>query len=302
MKRLATSHESAGSVSPGAKQPAAGAREATSRSPRESTPADVVAVDVTIDAELATVWSFLSDPERFRLWIGAFAGMPPLPGTRIDPRVGGSIAVEYPGGSLAQGAITAVEPQRRIEFTWGYSGGPVTDMPPGSTRVEIWLTPTEFGTHVELRHYGIPTEEARQGHRGGWTHYLTMLAREASAAQRSPTLAGIFADYFAAWGEPDSARRLALLERSCDAMVQVRTQYACTDSLAALSEHMANAQRHMPGLSLRMRGAPQALHGYARVGWEVATPDGQIVMSGENFARQALNGRIRALASFENPR
>jgi hypothetical protein len=48
-------------------------------------------------------------------------------------------------------------------------------MPPGSTTVEIVLTPTPEGTRLELEHRDLPLEE--QGpHAIGWPHYLVRLA------------------------------------------------------------------------------------------------------------------------------
>jgi uncharacterized protein YndB with AHSA1/START domain len=257
-----------------------------------------VVVSTTIAASPAIVWSFLSDPERFRSWIGAFAGAAPQPGTRVDPRVGGKLRVEYQGGTFATGEITAIEPQTRIEFTWGYEPGGGQNIPPGSTRVEILLCPTAAGTRVELRHHNIPTQEARDGHRGGWTHYLSMFARDAAAAQHAETLPAICADYFRAWSEPDDAARAKLLVQCCESDVRVRTSFANTNSIPELNAHIANGLKHMPGLSLKLVGAPQQLHGFARFEWSVDAPNGASIFRGVNFAELAPSGRIRTLVGF----
>jgi uncharacterized protein YndB with AHSA1/START domain len=265
-------------------------------SPQSET--DVV-VRVRIAAAPATVWTFLSDGERFRAWIGAYAGQAPLAGTRIDPRPGGAVRVEYPGGQFGVGKVTEMIPQQRIAFSWGYEK-PGEAVAPGATTVEITLQPTPDGTLVELRHRGLPSEDARRGHCGGWTHYLSMLARAAAEGQHGPLLARLWEDYYQAWSEHDATARLRLLEVCCEPDVRVRTSFACTDSLPDFSAHIANGLKHMPGMSIRPRGNPQHLHGCTRHEWELVAPGGAVVMAGVNFATLSPGGRIAQLVSFSN--
>lgn len=256
-----------------------------------------VQVSVLIAAEPATVWRFLSEAERFAAWIGAFAGQAPLPGTKIEPRVGGAVRVEYPGGHVARGEITAMEPPRRVALTWGYEAG-TPGIPPGSTTIEITLDEAANGTIVTLRHAGLPTPEARRGAFGGWRHYTTMLARFAADLQHTERLEHTWAAYFAAWSETDAAERDRLLASCCETNVRFRSSFACTDTLRELSEHIANAQQHMPGVALTLDGPPQHLHGWSRARWQVVAPNGQIVFRGENVAELSLAGRFERVVSF----
>ncbi len=259
---------------------------------------DEVLVHVLVAAEPATVWSFLSDGDRFASWIGAYGGGPPLPGTHIDPKVGGSLRVCYPGqGVAATGKITAMEPMRRIAFSWGYEDGH-DGIAAASTQIEINLTPMPDGTWVQLRHVGIPSDGARQGHIGGWKHYLSMLAGRAAERQHGDRLAGLWADYFRAWSESDEAARRRMLANCCEPAVRLRTAFACTDGIEAFSQHVANALKHMPGVTLKMDGAPQLSHGFTRVGWTVEGPGGQTMMRGENFAGLSLGGKFATMISF----
>src|SRR5262249_6933743 len=107
--------------------------------PPDRADAEAVVVHMSIAAAPATVWSFMSDGAKFASWIGAFAGQGPAEGTRIDPRVGGELRVCYPGGHAAVGKITAMEPPRRIAFTWGYEQQ-THGIAPGASQVEITLT------------------------------------------------------------------------------------------------------------------------------------------------------------------
>ncbi|MGE0479323.1 MAG: SRPBCC domain-containing protein [Phycisphaerae bacterium] len=256
-----------------------------------------VRVSVLIAAKPATVWRFLSEAERFAAWIGAYAGQAPLAGTKIEPRVGGAVRVEYPGGHLARGEITAIDPPRRVALTWGYESG-TQGIPPGSTHIEITLEEAAGGTIVTLRHAGLPTPEARRGALGGWRHYATMLAKLAADAQYAEGATAAWSAYFAAWGEKDAAARERRLASCCEPAVRFRSSFACTDNLCELSEHIGNAQQHMPNMPLTLDGAPQQLHGWTRARWQVAAPNGQVVFRGENVAELSLAGRFTSVVSF----
>jgi uncharacterized protein YndB with AHSA1/START domain len=261
-----------------------------------------VTVSVLIAAEPETVWRFLSDGDRFGAWIGAFAGQPPLPGTAVEPHVGGTIRVSYPTAepgktTAARGEITAMEPLKRVAFSWGYEAG-THGLKPGASQVEITLHPEAGGTRVCLRHTGLPGREAAQGHFSGWKHYLAMLARQASETQQAESLPGVIDTYFRAWREADDAVRRQLLDASCEPDVSIRSFWACTDGVDELSAHIANGLRQMPGMTLRQEGPAQHLHGYARVGWAVQTPDDKRVMGGTNMLRLSPRGRIALAVSF----
>jgi uncharacterized protein YndB with AHSA1/START domain len=272
-----------------------------SHSHSESSDALAVVVSMTIAAEPATVWRFLSEESHFAAWIGAFAGQSPLEGTKIDPRVGGEIHVRYPDGSAAIGRITSMEPLHRIVFTWGYSKE-THGLPPGSSRVEITLTPIPDGTLVRLLHTGLPTQERRKDHLGGWKHYLSILSREAARLHHVEAAETAFTAYFRAWGEPNESSRVKLLSDSCIPDVKVRTSFACTEDMTQLSEHIAGSLRHMPGISLCADGPVQTMHGHARVRWSIRTQEGQAVGTGEIFAVLSLRGRLERIVSFSDPR
>ena len=114
-----------------------------------------------IAASPATVFSYLTDPEKFVLWMGARA--------QIDPRPGGVIRIEVDGEHVATGEYREVDPPHRIVFSWGWEAS--ADVPPGSTTVEITLTAEGEGTVLRLRHMGLPTVEQSSSHRNGWVMY-----------------------------------------------------------------------------------------------------------------------------------
>lgn len=87
-------------------------------------------------------------------------------GAQLDPRSGGAFRVELEDGHIASGHYTEVDPPHRLVMTWGWEGD--AEVAPGSTTVEITLTPDGPGTVLRLRHGGLPNEQQRASHRDGW--------------------------------------------------------------------------------------------------------------------------------------
>jgi uncharacterized protein YndB with AHSA1/START domain len=133
--------------------------------------AEVVTVQRTIKARPATVFSFFTDRDRWLSWQGVTA--------EIDPRPGGIFRMNVRGDGYASGRFIAVEPDRRIVFTWGWEGDG-SPVPPGSSTVEITLEPDgDDGTLLTLVHSGLPLP-ALAMHRDGWNHYLDRLTLRAA--------------------------------------------------------------------------------------------------------------------------
>lgn len=115
---------------------------------------------------MTTVFSYLTDPHKFVLWMGREA--------TIDPRPGGAFRLDVDGTHIASGHYEVVDPPRRVVFSWGWEGS--ADVPPGSTRVEITLEADGRETLLRLRHSDLPTEAERDNHAAGWRGYLASLA------------------------------------------------------------------------------------------------------------------------------
>jgi uncharacterized protein YndB with AHSA1/START domain len=82
--------------------------------------------------------------------------------------------VELNAQAPARGQYVEVVPHTRIVFTFGWEGD--HNVPPGSSTVEVTLTPEGAGTHVRLVHRGLLTATMREQHRDGWQHYLARLS------------------------------------------------------------------------------------------------------------------------------
>ena len=122
-----------------------------------------------INARPETVWRYWTDPERMCDWWGETAD--------LDPRPGGACRVQLGGGPVMRGEFVELVPYEKIVFSFGWEptdGAPA--VAPGSTRVEITLTPDGDDTILALLHTGIPADH-RDEHRAGWGHFLAVLAR-----------------------------------------------------------------------------------------------------------------------------
>ena len=121
--------------------------------------------EVRIEASPETVFEMFTDPEQYVRWKGRKAS--------LDPRPGGEFRAEINDQACAVGEFVEVDPPRRVVFTWGWEGHPL--VPPGSSTVEVTLTPDGDGTLLRLVHRDLPAGEVEQ-HTDGWDLYLSRLA------------------------------------------------------------------------------------------------------------------------------
>ena len=132
--------------------------------------------EIQIDASPETVFEFFTDPVKAVRWMGVAA--------TLDPRPGGVYRVEI-GPYTAVGEFVEVDPPSRIAWTWGWEEDGMST-PPGSSLLEITLTPEAGGTFVRLTHSGLPTPEAIEAHGHGWDQYMPRLAIAATGGDPGP--------------------------------------------------------------------------------------------------------------------
>lgn len=260
-----------------------------------------ITASVVVNAGPAVVWRFLTDTPRVLAWLTFLPGAPTPPGSVFEARPGGTVRIVFPNRAEAKGSVLEVEPGRRIAFTWGYDPDiGATGLRPGSSRVEIALEPAPGGeTRVTLVHSGPLSPELAKAHEGGWRHYLSQLALQASQEAHQAHLAGTLRAWFDAWNEPDAARRAELLAGCCEPDVRLRTAMNCADGLAELDAAIANGQLHMPGVALAQSGVVRHLHGHARVPWKIGPAGGgKPMFMGENFVSFSPSGRIAQVVGF----
>ena len=133
--------------------------------------------EIHIRATPETVFEFFTDAGKLTRWLATEA--------TLDPRPGGVCRQEHAredgsGGSYhMRGEFLEVSPPERVVFTWGFTD-PDVGVPPGSSVVDVTLSPDGDGTRLRLEHRDLPVA-AIDSHAGGWTGMLERLATAVTA-------------------------------------------------------------------------------------------------------------------------
>jgi uncharacterized protein YndB with AHSA1/START domain len=143
----------------------------------------VVRREIHIAAPPATVFAFLTDPQKIVRWMGIEAATEPHPGgLYLLKGVGGDHA------RAARGAFREVVPVQRLAYSFGWEDG--EEVPPGSSLIEIDLVDQDSGTLLRMTQTGLPNAAQCAAHDRGWAHYLGRLAIAATGrdpgADRGP--------------------------------------------------------------------------------------------------------------------
>jgi uncharacterized protein YndB with AHSA1/START domain len=136
----------------------------------------VVQRETQIAAPRASVFAFLTDPEKIVQWMGTEAT------TAASP--GGLYLLKGVGSATARGAFREVVPVHRLAYSFGWEGN--EEVPPGSSLIEIDLFERDGGTLLRMTHSGLPTAETQASHGKGWAHYLGRLADVAAGRDPGP--------------------------------------------------------------------------------------------------------------------
>jgi uncharacterized protein YndB with AHSA1/START domain len=127
---------------------------------------------VDIAAPPEAVYPYLTRPEAIVSWMGDHAVLDAVPGGVFHLDI---------NGVPVRGRYLELDPPHRLLISWGHAGS--DRLPPGSSTVEITLTPTTDGTRVTVEHRDLPPGEAAR-HAAGWPHFLARLT--VAAAGRDP--------------------------------------------------------------------------------------------------------------------
>ena len=127
----------------------------------------VVRRETQIAAPPATVFAFLTDPEKILSWMGAEVTTEAHPGGLYLVKGVG------PRANVARGAFREVVPVHRLAYSFGWEEN--EEVPPGSSLVEIDLIDRDGGTLLRMTHSGLPNAAQCASHDAGWAHYLGRL-------------------------------------------------------------------------------------------------------------------------------
>lgn len=128
----------------------------------------------TLPGPVDRVWQAFTDPGALASWFWPerFATT-----AEVDLRVGGRYRIDGPGAGMSvAGEYVAVEPPRRLVFTWRWAGEPE------ETLVTVELTPAGAGTDLVLVHERFADDAGRDEHAKGWSDCLDRLPAFLAAA------------------------------------------------------------------------------------------------------------------------
>ena len=124
-------------------------------------------VQIWIDAIPDRVFPYFVEPDKISQWLSKSAA--------TNLVVGGEMKMIAKNDAVAIGEFLVIDPPRQVKFTWGWVNR--TEVPPGSTTVDIKLEAENGGTRVTLCHSDLPTEGWATRHQTHWAMYLEDLNR-----------------------------------------------------------------------------------------------------------------------------
>jgi uncharacterized protein YndB with AHSA1/START domain len=129
-----------------------------------------------IAAPAATVFAFLTDPEKIVSWMGVEA--------KTETHPGGLYLLKGVSSRrrVARGAFREVVPVHRLAYSFGWEGD--EEVPPESSLIEVDLIDRDGGTLLRMTHSGLPNAAQCAAHDTGWAHYLGRLTL--ASAGRDP--------------------------------------------------------------------------------------------------------------------
>jgi uncharacterized protein YndB with AHSA1/START domain len=236
---------------------------------------------VEIGAPVDVVFAYFTDSALWAAWWGA--------GSSIDATPGGRMTIRHNNGVEVVGDVVAVDPPRRIVFTYGYATSEQQPKPGGS-QVTITLEPVGTSTRLRLTH-AFAEVAHREAFVQGWRYQLSVFATV--IADRLHAHADRTADaWFAAWSDPERTTREAEVARIADPAIRFRDRYSLVTGLDDLFAHLAAVHRFMPGLRIERTGAVRHCQGIVVADWVARSADGAERGRGQNVFTLAGDGRI----------
>lgn len=105
-------------------------------------------------------------------------------------------------------------------------------------------------------------------------------------------------DYFAAWNESDSQRRLVLAEKIWTEDGRYVDPLADVCGPAAFGEMIGAVQERIAGHTVRIASPVEQHHDQLRFVWEFVTPDGGTALTGIDVCRLSSEGKFASVTGF----
>lgn len=133
--------------------------------PEQSMKTNSVQITWQFAAPPASVWGVWTTPEGVQQWFGSDPNGRVLK-AELDVRVGGGFEVTFADsdGTLhtASGVYQHVEPNKKLEFSWGWKSEPGVE-----TQIKILFEPSGDGTKMEFEHGGL-VHASSHDYQSGW--------------------------------------------------------------------------------------------------------------------------------------
>lgn len=136
--------------------------------------ADPYRDSIHIAADPEAVFHYFTNATALARWMGDRA--------EVDPRPGGQFTI-YFADRRVKGRYLELDRPRRLVISWGRDGS--RTFPPGTSVLEVTLTPLDGGTLVAIMHTRLPDSEQHR-HALGWRHYLDRLSAAATGGDLGP--------------------------------------------------------------------------------------------------------------------
>ena len=104
--------------------------------------------------------------------------------------------------------------------------------------------------------------------------------------------------YLAMWNETDPARRAEYIDRAWARDGYYVDPQLEAEGRAALNDMVTTVQARFPGHRFRRISGIDNHHGELRFSWELAAPDGSIVVAGIDVGGLAADGRLKRVTGF----
>ncbi|MBT3274135.1 MAG: metalloregulator ArsR/SmtB family transcription factor [Spirochaetales bacterium] len=139
----------------------------------EETMNDIVRVTQQINAPIEKVYSAWTDSASMAKWFTPMDNMSARVKATFEKGSSYSIAMIMEGGQELEhtGEYLEVTANKLLKFSW--NSPEFKD-----STVTVGFEEKDGGTLVTLTHEGLPTEESRNNHEGGWTYILECLGKE----------------------------------------------------------------------------------------------------------------------------
>lgn len=132
---------------------------------------------------------------------------------------------------------------------------------------------------------------------------MTTETTEATAATAAPeftatAVAAAVDAYLSAYGEPDRARRDALIRRAWAEDGRLIDPPLVGEGHRGISLMAEAVQAQFAGHGFRRVSGIDVHHGHLRFAWELVGPDGQVALAGMDAGELAGDGRLRRVTGF----